>query len=82
LGPARPGELVEDRYPQRWNPALDRITSIDRHPALNPTVDGDSTVHPALDRVTAVNPTIDGIETLNGEPSFGRVYTLNQFAQP
>jgi hypothetical protein len=36
----------------------------------------------ALDRFASINPALDGIETLNGQPSFEWIYTLDELAQP
>ena len=74
--------MVEDRYPERGQPA------VNRHPAVDASVDGDAVFNPALDwraaidRVTSVYPALDGIETLNGQSPFKWVYALDEFAQP
>jgi len=74
--------VVEDRYPERGQPA------IYRHPAVDASFDRDAAFNPALDwraaidRVTSVYPALDGIETLNGQSPFKWVYALDEFAQP
>ena len=74
--------MVEDRHPERGQPA------IYRHPAVDASFDRDAALNPALyrlpafDRVTAVNPTLDGIETEHQQPPIDRIHTLDEFAQP
>jgi len=76
LGPARPGGLVEDRYPRRWNPAIDGRS------ALDPSLNGLSAVDPSLDGYASVDSTFDGIETIDEQPPVDWIYAFNELAEP
>jgi hypothetical protein len=78
--------LVEDRCSERGQPAVHRHptldTSICRHPALDASFHGDPALDPTFDRIASVDSALDGIETLNRQPSFEWIYTLDELAQP
>jgi hypothetical protein len=78
--------LVEDRHPERGQPAVDRHPALDPtldwHAAVNATGDGGATLDQTLNRVAPVHPTLDGIETFDGQPTFEWLHALDELAQP